>query len=94
MSDLFAEVGDLCDWCIAMVGRFNAHRECCQIRLLANAPRHQREQAYDRIRKEGGELSETAIKRRVAAEYKRLNAARTAVGRAALSDIKQTMKRK
>ena len=94
MSDLFAGVGDLCDLCIAMAGRFHAHRECCQIRLLANAPRHQREQAYERIRKEGGELSEAAIKRRVAGEYKRLHAARTAIGRAALSDIKQTMKQK
>lgn len=93
MTDLFASVEALCEWCLDMGGRFHAHRECCQIRLLANAPRHQREQAYANFRAEGGALHEESIKRKVAVEYKRLNAARIAVARAALANIKNVINR-
>ena len=94
MTDLFASAEALCDWCIDMGGRFHAHRECCQIRLLANAPRHQREQAYASLRAEGGALHAETVKRKVAVEYKRLHAARHAVARAALSNIKEVINRK
>lgn len=31
---------DRCEWCKTNSGRTNANRECCEIRRLAQAPRH------------------------------------------------------
>jgi hypothetical protein len=82
----------LCDWCLALSPRFQAQRECCQIRLLATMPRHAREAGYQRTREVSGKAAEEAQRQLVKAEWQRQKAPRTATARAALSNMKQILK--
>lgn len=83
---------ELCDWCVALSGRFNAHRVCCEVRLLAGAPAHARTEAYKRARQLGGAPAEQELKSRVKAEYERQNGPRKAMGREALAELKEQLK--
>ena len=60
-----------CEFCVALSGRFNAHRECCQIRLLAGTPQHVRQVAYDQVRREDGETALAGLKAKLRAEVQR-----------------------
>jgi hypothetical protein len=92
-----------CEFCQALSGRFNAHRECCQVRQLTGAPAHIRNAAYARTRTEGGEKALAELKQKVRAEYQRqqgIKQARarleldrqTAKGRAEVGALLNTMK--
>jgi hypothetical protein len=54
-----------------MGGRFNAHRECCQLRMTAALPQHMRLAAFEKVRKESGKAAEEAFKEKVRIEYVR-----------------------
>lgn len=54
-----------------MTGRFDANRDCCQLRLLAGAPGHSRREVYERVRKDEGVVAVAELKRKVGAEYQR-----------------------
>jgi len=71
----------VCEFCLAMSGRFNANRECCQVRQLVGAPAHLRAAAYDRVRVEGGAEAVDALKRKVRAEYQRQQDRKQAIAR-------------
>lgn len=60
-----------CEFCLFLTGRFDAHRECCQRRLLAGAPAHARQAVYDRVRNAEGEAALAELKQQVRAEYQR-----------------------
>ena len=60
-----------CEFCLALTGRFDAHRKCCQRRLLAGAPAHARQAVYDRVRNAEGEAALAELKQQVRAEYQR-----------------------
>lgn len=78
----------LCEWCLALSGRFQAARECCQIRLLATMPRHARAAAYAGA----GVVDGKTLREKVQIEWHRQNESRLARGRAALDFIKQSLK--
>ena len=93
----------ICEFCMAMSGRFNAHRECCQIRLLASAPEHTRDEVFSRVQAEGGEAELAELKKKARIEYRRQRDHRAAVarqqreqetakGRQASAALLQTMK--
>ena len=93
----------ICEFCIAMSGRFNAYRECCQIRLLAGAPAHARQEVFDRVKAEGGEAELAELMQKARIEYRRqrdhraavarqLREQETAKGRQASAALLQTMK--
>ena len=71
----------VCEFCLALSGRFNANRECCQIRQLTGAPHHVRAAAYDRARIEGGAGAVDELKRKVKAEYHRQQDHKQAIAR-------------
>ena len=86
-----------------MAGRFVSTRECCQLRLLVGAPRHNRMAVYERVRREGGEVAveELKVKLRkelqrqrdkVDAERRREQEANLAVGRAATAALLKEIK--
>lgn len=75
-----------------MGGRYQITRQCCQIRLLATMPAHARAIAYEDARKNEGTAAMEALKARVSAEWKRLNAARRATAAAAINNIKEFLK--
>lgn len=84
----------LCEWCLALGGRFHAGRECCHVRMLAGAPQHARAAAYDQARREGGASALDTLKAKVKAEYERQNAGRIAVAKAAMAKLKELTKAK
>lgn len=66
-----------CPDCTRAATTWNWHgyrNECpdCQIRAMAQAPKHIRELRYDQIRKQGGEQAEAAIRQRVREEFARI----------------------
>jgi hypothetical protein len=61
----------ICDLCIAMGGRFDANRECCQIRMTAALPQHMRLAAFAKVRAEAGRAAEEAFREKVRVEYMR-----------------------
>lgn len=71
----------MCDLCIAMGGRFDANRECCQIRLAAALPQHMKLAAFEKVRRESGKAAEEAFKERVRVEYVRQREHRRAKAR-------------
>ena len=64
----------ICDLCETNAGRTDAHSRCCQIRMLAQAPAHLRKATYLSTKPH----LVSALKLEVAAEYKRLQALKTA----------------
>lgn len=60
-----------CEFCLALTGRFDANRECCQLRHLAGAPKHARLVVYNRVRNEEGERALAELKQKVRTEYQR-----------------------
>lgn len=64
---------EICTWCKTNAGRTNAHRPCCQLRALAQAPRHvQAEHAQGLTQEQRDELRPL-----LAAEKKRLKSLKT-----------------
>lgn len=93
----------VCEFCLALSGRYNARRECCQIRQLVGAPHHIRAAAYDQVRTESGTAALEELKQKVRAEYRRQQdhkralaeqeqARLTAKGRAEVGALLKTMK--
>lgn len=76
-----------CELCAAMGGRFNAHRECCRVRLVAGMPHYSRAQVYERIREESGAAAVAEFKKKVGAEYRRLQEKKRGDVRAACASI-------
>ena len=60
-----------CEFCRTLSGRFNAHRECCQLRLLAGAPDHTLLAVYQRVVSEEGTTALAELKKKLRAEYQR-----------------------
>lgn len=87
-----APIVPLCDWCLALAPRYQALRECCQIRLLATMPRPHRELAYQRTREVSGKTAEQDQRQLVKTEWRRQDAQRKATARAALHNMKQILK--
>jgi len=71
----------VCEFCLALSGRFNANSECCQIRQLTGAPHHIRAAAYARVRAEAGASALDELKRKVRAEYQRQQDHKQAIAR-------------
>lgn len=71
----------VCEFCLALSGRFNANSECCQIRQLMGAPHHIRAAAYERARIEGGARVVDELKQKVRAEYQRQQDHKQAIAR-------------
>jgi hypothetical protein len=92
MTDAVGPV-ELCDLCIAMGGRFNAHRECCRVRLVAGMPHYHRLQVYQRMKDEAGSAAMVDFKRRVGAEYQRLQEKKRGAVRAACASILEIIKK-
>lgn len=78
----------LCEWCMALSARYQALRECCQIRLLATMPQHARLAVYARTRAVGGREAERAQMALVKAEYARQHGARVAKHKAHIQSLK------
>ena len=77
-----------CDLCLSPSGRYHAHRECCQIRLLSTMPQHARAAAYERTKAVGGKAAMELLRQKVVAEYQRLNGARLAAHKAKIQSLK------
>jgi hypothetical protein len=69
--------------------RFQARRECCQVRLLASMPRHARATAYQQARQTEGADAEQRLKDLVAAEYQRQNGERLALAKKHFEEMKK-----
>lgn len=61
----------ICELCIALGGRFNAHRDCCRVRLLVGAPAQTRTEAYARLLKDEGAMAVAELKRKLRTELQR-----------------------
>lgn len=96
---------ELCDLCLAGGGRFNAKLECCQLRLLAGAPAHNRKAVYERLQQAEGVKAVADLKAKVRAEFqrrqdkeradqKREHEQRTAAGRLAAAALLKQIKDK
>lgn len=79
---------ELCDLCLNPSGRYNAHRECCQIRLLSTMPQHARTAAYERAKATGGKEAMEQLRQKVVAEYERLTGPRRAAHKAKIQSLK------
>ena len=66
----------LCEWCLADSGRFNASRQCCIVRGLAKCPPDRRKAHYERVKKEDGKDAANDLIAAVNAERKRLQGLR------------------
>lgn len=78
----------LCELCQKPGGRYNANRECCQIRLLSTMPQQHRQQVYDKVRLQEGIDAAKALMAKVKAEYERVRGPRLARAKAAIQEMK------
>ncbi len=54
-----------------MSGRFNAHRECCRLRLIVGMPQALREAEYARVKGDAGPAAVAELKAKLRAELAR-----------------------
>lgn len=78
----------LCELCQNPGGRYNANRECCQIRLLSTMPQQHRQQVYDKVRLKEGVTAARLLMAKVKTEYERVRAARKDRAKAAIQNMK------
>lgn len=62
----------LCSYCQAFSPIYQKSNECCQIRLLAESPKHRRLAVYAKIKKESGSAELEELKKAVYKEYVRM----------------------
>lgn len=81
----------ICELCVAMGGRFNSTRECCQLRLVATLPAPHRFAAFERVRATQGREAEENFKEKVRVEFARQRAYFRAIALAGVAAAKEAV---